>query len=134
MNNIYITDRDYLRLQSLVQLVHITRGPQIIKALSTVLKRAKVIASEQIQKDIITMNSRVRIKELKNSEEMEIKIVYPKDAHLPKGRISVLAPVGTAVLGCKVGDEIDWLLPQGTVTYKIEELIYQPEAGGDLDL
>ena len=134
MNTIYLTDQDYLRLHSLVQLVGIIRGPQVIKALSKKLKRAKVVASEQIQENIITMNSRVRIKELKTSEDMEIRIVYPKDANLAKQKISVLAPVGTAVLGCQVGDEIEWLLAQGKVIYKVEEIIYQPEAAGDLYL
>ncbi|QNF33786.1 nucleoside diphosphate kinase regulator [Adhaeribacter swui] len=134
MNTIYMTDKDYHRLHSLVQLVSVVRGPQVVKALSKELRRAKVVAAHEIQKDIITMNSTVQIKELKSKEEMEIKIVYPKDSNLAKQRISVLAPVATAVIGCKVGDEVEWPLADETLIYKVEEILYQPEAAGDLHL
>ena len=121
-------------MHHLVHWVSVTRGPQAVKALSKELKRAKVVAAQEIQKDVITMNSLVQIKELKSMEEMEIKIVYPKDSNLVKHRISVLAPMATAILGCRVGDEIEWSIANDTVIYKVEEILYQPEAAGNSQL
>ena len=131
---IYLTEKDYQRLHSLVQAQRHVNGPEAVEALGKELKRAKVVASEEIPVDVITMNSTVRLKELKSRSEMIITIVYPKDVDLTSRKVSVLAPVGTAILGCKVGDKIEWPLPKGPVTYKIEEILYQPEAEGDLYL
>ncbi|MBF9252705.1 nucleoside diphosphate kinase regulator [Pontibacter sp. 172403-2] len=135
MNTIYLTEKDHQRLHALVQAHRLSNGAHAVEALCKELKRAKVVASEEIPVDIVTMNSFVRLKELKSSSVMEITIVYPKDADLATRKISVLAPVATAVLGCKVGDEIEWPAPQGgIVTYKVEEILYQPEAAGDMYL
>ncbi|QNF33787.1 nucleoside diphosphate kinase regulator [Adhaeribacter swui] len=134
MNTIYLTEKDYQRLLTLVQAQRHVNGTSSVEALGKELKRAKVVAPEEIPVDVITMNSTVRLKELKSKAEMIVTIVYPKEVDLPSRKISVLAPIGTAVLGCRVGDKIDWPLPQGTATYRVEELIYQPEAAGDFHL
>ncbi|WP_242916426.1 nucleoside diphosphate kinase regulator [Pontibacter liquoris] len=135
MNTIYLTEKDHQRLHALVQAQRLTNGPRAVEALGKELKRAKVVATEEIPVDVVTMNSIVRLKELKSASEMEITIVYPKDADLASKKISVLAPVATAVLGCRVGDEVEWPAPQGgTVTYKVESILYQPEAAGDIYL
>ena len=80
------------------------------------------------------MNPLVKLREMISSAEMEITIVYSKDANLANRKVSVLAPVATAVLGCSVGDEVDWAGPQGTKKYRVEDIIYQPEAAGELYL
>lgn len=131
MNTIYLTQRDYQRLHSLVLAQRGISGPQAVEGLSRELKRARVVPSEEIPVDVVTMNSLVKLKDLKSSAVMEISIVYPKDADLANRKVSILAPVATAVLGCRVGDEVEWPAPQGTVKYKVEEIIYQPEAAGD---
>ncbi|WP_161888239.1 nucleoside diphosphate kinase regulator [Pontibacter russatus] len=131
MNTIYLTQRDYQRLHSLVLAQREISGPQAVEGLSRELKRARVVPSEEIPVDVVTMNSLVKLKDLKTSAVMEITIVYPKDADLANRKVSILAPVATAVLGCRVGDEVEWPAPQGTVKYKVEEIIYQPEAAGD---
>ena len=123
-NTIYLTDKDYNRLLQVVQSQRQKNGLFVVAALSQELKRAKVVSAKEIPADVITMNSR----------ELDIDIVYPKDADVGKRKVSVLAPVGTAVLGCKVGDEVKWPVAQGMVTYKVQELIYQPEAAGDFNL
>ena len=133
-NTIYLTDKDYNRLLQMVQSQRQKNGLFVVAALSQELKRAKVVSPTEIPADVITMNSRVRLKEMKSAAELDIDIVYPKDADVGKRKVSVLAPVGTAVLGCKVGDEVKWPVAQGMVTYKVEELIYQPEAAGDFNL
>jgi regulator of nucleoside diphosphate kinase len=135
MSTIYLTEKDYQRLHSLVQAQRMAVGPQAVDALCKELKRAEIVASEEIPTDVITMNSFVRLKELTSASTMEITIVYPKDADLSHRKISVLAPVATAVLGCKVGDEVEWAVANGgTVKYKVEEILYQPEAAGDFYL
>lgn len=131
MNVIYLTEKDYQRLHNLVQAQRLTSGTQAVEALSRELRRAKVVASEDIPADVITMNTLVRLREVKSSSEINITIVFPKDADLSNWKISVLAPIGTAVLGCKVGDEVEWTTPQGTVAYKVEEILFQPEAAGE---
>ena len=133
-NTIYLTDKDYNRLLQVVQSQRQKNGLFVVAALSQELKRAKVVSAKEIPADVITMNSRVRLKEMRSAAELDIDIVYPKDADVGKRKVSVLAPVGTAVLGCKVGDEVKWPVAQGMVTYKVQELIYQPEAAGDFNL
>ncbi|MCJ8165675.1 nucleoside diphosphate kinase regulator [Pontibacter sp. E15-1] len=135
MNTIYLTEKDHQRLHALVQAQRQTTGTHAVEALCKELKRAKVVPSEEIPVDVVTMNSFLRLRELKSSSVMEITITYPKDADLASRKISVLAPVATAILGCRVGDEIEWPAPNGsTVTYKVEEILYQPEAAGDFYL
>jgi regulator of nucleoside diphosphate kinase len=133
-NTIYLTDKDYYRLLQVVQSQRQKNGLFVVAALSQELKRAKVVPPTEIPADVITMNSRVRLKEMKSAAELDIDIVHTKDADVGNRKVSVLAPVGTAVLGCKVGDEVKWPVAQGMVTYKVEELIYQPEAAGDFNL
>ncbi len=134
MNTIYLTEKDYQRLHTLVQSERHVSSKQSLGPLCNELKRAKIVASEEIPVDVITMNSTVRLKELKSHSEIIITVVYPKEVNLSFRKVSVLAPIGTAVLGCRVGDVINWPLPQGTATYRVEEIIYQPKAEGDFHL
>ncbi|MEJ8755611.1 nucleoside diphosphate kinase regulator [Pontibacter sp. H259] len=134
MNTIYLTEKDYERLHNLVQVQRQNGSGAAVEGLCKELKRAKVVTSEEVPTDVVTMNSFVRLKDLKSGGVMEITIVYPKDADLSNRKISVLAPVATAILGCKVDDEIEWPAPQGMLKYKIEEILYQPEAAGDFYL
>jgi regulator of nucleoside diphosphate kinase len=84
--------------------------------------------------DVVTMNSRVRIKDLNSGEEMTLTLVFPAEANFDQGRVSIMAPIGTALIGCRAGDTVEWEVPSGTRKFKIEAVIYQPEAAGDYDL
>lgn len=132
MKTIYLTKADHVKLLALVEAERRTSGNQNIGPLSLELKRAQLVDSANIPPDIITMNSVVRLRELKTQTELEITLVYPKEADVTQRKISILAPVATAVLGCRVGDQIQWPLPKGTATYAVEAILYQPEAAGDL--
>lgn len=134
MNTIYVTEQDYERLLQLVLAQRTVSGPRAVEALNKELKRARVVAPEEIPAEVVTMNSLVRLRETQGAAEMEISVVYPKDANVPRRRISVLAPVGTAILGCRVGDEVKWAGRVGTIKYTVEEVIYQPEMAGDFNL
>ncbi|ARS35464.1 transcription elongation factor GreAB [Pontibacter actiniarum] len=134
MSTIYLTEKDHQRLHSLVQAHRLENNPAAVAALSKELKRAKVVPSAEVPVDVVTMNSLVKLKEMNSSTEMEITVVYPKDADLGSRKVSVLAPVGTAILGCRVGDEVSWPSPKGTVVYQVVEVVYQPEAAGNMYL
>jgi regulator of nucleoside diphosphate kinase len=83
--------------------------------------------------DVITMNSTVRLRDLDTDETFEYTLVYPQDANTDEDKVSVLAPVGTALIGNRVGDEIEWPVPSGTIHLKVEEVTYQPERVGEFD-
>jgi regulator of nucleoside diphosphate kinase len=134
MNPIYLTEKDYERLHSLVQVQRQNGVAASVDGLCKELKRAKVVASEEVPANVVTMNSVVRLKDMKTGNAMEITVVYPKDADLSTRKVSVLAPVATAILGCKIGDEVEWPAPQGMLSYKVESILYQPEASGDFYL
>jgi regulator of nucleoside diphosphate kinase len=80
------------------------------------------------------MNSRVRLRDLDSGEKMQISLVYPSAADASAKKVSVLAPIGTAILGYRTGDTIEWEVPAGVRRLKIEDVLYQPEASGDFSL
>lgn len=135
MNTIYLTELDYKRLIDLIQAQRQGSGNMAgVSKLGEELKRAERVPSEKIPADVITMNSRVMLKDLQSGNELEITLVYPKDANIQERKISILAPVGTAILGCREGDTVEWPVPSGTINYRIEKVTYQPESTGDLFL
>ena len=80
------------------------------------------------------MNSKVCLRDLDTGEELEYTLVFPGDANLEAGKISILAPVGTALIGYRSGDRISWTVPGGIRKLKIIKVLYQPEAAGDYHL
>jgi regulator of nucleoside diphosphate kinase len=95
------------------------------------LERAHVVAPREIPGDIVTMNSAVLVRDLDTEAGMALTLVFPSDTGLELGRISILAPVGTALLGYRVGATIEWKVPGRMRRLRIERMIYQPEASGD---
>ncbi len=98
------------------------------------VKRAVVLPSESIPADAITMNSKALLKDMDSGEEEVYTLVYPEDADLEDNRISILAPIGTAILGFREGDIFEWEVPAGPVRLRVEKILYQPEKAGDFDL
>ncbi len=97
------------------------------------LERANVVDSDQISAKIVTMNSTVKFVIESTSEEFELTLVYPDDIDSSGKKISILAPVGSALLGLSVGDEIEWPKPGGGVLkVKVKDVIYQPESASPL--
>jgi regulator of nucleoside diphosphate kinase len=125
---IYPTQNDMDRL---LKLVEAQPGKRFDK-LESELVRANVVSREKIPKDVVTMNSRVIFENETTRERREITLVYPERADIDAGKISVLVPVGTALLGLSVGQSIDWELPGGEKQrYRIVEVPFQPEAAGE---
>ena len=99
--------------------------------LAAELKRAVVIDARCIADDIVRMNSRVRFEDQSTGERREVTIVFPHEANTSTGSISVLTPVGTALLGLAVDQSIVWPFPDGTQhRLRVLKIIYQPEADG----
>jgi regulator of nucleoside diphosphate kinase len=133
---IFITEKDKERLQKIInEAKEFHSGSEIyLKNLEQELNRAKLIASEKIPHNVVTMNSKVVLKDLDTGEKMVYTLVYPTEANLTENKISVLAPVGTAIIGLREKDAIDWKIPDGLVRLEVEKILYQPEAAGDFDL
>lgn len=129
---IQITDYDFERLRELLRTSKLAgESDDAFLKLEKELERAEVVSSRKISADVVTMNSIVRIKDLDTNEEMILQLVFPSDSNLDERKISILAPVGTAILGYKVGDIVEWQVPAGIRRLRIEEVLYQPEAAGD---
>lgn len=133
--HIYITAQDKKRLTGLVYALlgqDDQRELPHIRQLAKEVEDATVITDPaQTPSDVVTMRSRVRLKPSGSGDPIEVTLVYPSEGDPENGQISVLAPLGTAMLGCKEGDSFDVDLPKGRSQYKVEEMLYQPESAGD---
>ena len=131
--NIFITDRDMKRLKGLLDSARrfLTRDHQYLETLQAELDQAEVVPSHQVPADVVTMNSHVRLRDMDTGAESEYRLVFPREADLAKGRISVLAPIGTAILGYRVGETVEFQVPVGRKRLKVKSILYQPEAAGD---
>ncbi len=135
-HTIYITEYDLKRLQELIGDARRVepRGKEYLESLERELAQGRVVASTEIPPDVVTMNSRVHLVDLDTQEEMVYTLVFPQDADLAQLKISVLAPIGTAMLGYRVGDTFTWQVPDGVRQLQIKRVLYQPEAAGDYHL
>lgn len=128
--DIIISTLDVERLEKLLEtLANDAVGKE---ELEIELERAEIVEPEEIPANVVTMNSTVRFKVASSDEEFEYTLVYPKDADGTNNKISILAPVGSAMLGLKEGDEIEWPKPGGggVLTVHIDKVVYQPEREG----
>ena len=131
IDSLLITVQDYERLSLLIQ--HVNENSAAL--LEEELSRAKIVSQKEIPSDVVTMNSKIRFLDEETLKETEITLVYPKDADVTKGKVSILAPVGTALIGLRIGQSIDWPMPnKARRRLKVINIDYQPEASGDWDL
>ena len=130
--NIIISTDDHERLGNLLFSGFATAfsDKPYIQSLRGELNIAKVVNPEEIPPDVVTMNSTVRLRQLRCKEIETYTLVYPEDANIAEGKLSVLAPIGTAILGYRVGDRVEWEVPSGQIRFKIEGLVFQPERDG----
>jgi regulator of nucleoside diphosphate kinase len=133
---IYVTEFDMKRLSSLLDCVQPwgDRDRNYLTRLKEELESAQIVSSREIPGDVVTMNSQARVRDLKSNEEIVFTLVFPAEADYERGRLSVLAPIGTALLGYRAGETVEWKVPAGVRRLKIEQVLYQPEAAGDYHL
>jgi len=134
--SICITESDKMRLEEIIAVARefSSQTRKDLETLAQELARAEVVDSREVRPDVVTMNSRVILQDVDTGEEMNYVLVFPKDADVSKGAISVLAPIGTAILGYSKGDVIEWRVPAGMRRIRIKEILYQPESAGDFHL
>ena len=128
---ILVTKKDLLRISHVLSF----QGSDEFESLELELDRAKVLQNDCVPADLVTMNSKFQFLNLQDDKEMTISLVYPSDSNFAEGKISVLAPLGSALLGLRVGQSINWMFPDGqTKTLKITRMLYQPEESEDWHL
>lgn len=128
---IIITRRDAERIESLLERAAAQASPGV-ERLQDELLRAQVVAPDEVPGDVVTMNSTVRFRIEGTSKEFSLKLVYPHDADGTAEKVSILAPIGSALLGLREGQAIDWPMPGGTTAkVRILEVVDQPERRGD---
>ena len=132
VRTILVTRSDMKELEQLLDLrgVSQARDRRHLETLAQELERAEVVPSERIPPDVVTMHSHVIVRDLDTGRDTGYTLVFPLDADINEGRISVLAPIGTALLGYREGDEIEWSVPGGVRRLKVVKVTYQPEASG----
>lgn len=124
-----IGDHDFAKLSRLLaarRLAFLSDRP-FLDALEAELEQAKVVPTQELPDEVIRMNSLVRVLDGNTSRECEYRIVYPGDADASQGRISVLAPIGAALLGYRVGDDVNWSTPGGVRRFHILSVDHQPD-------
>lgn len=129
---IVISENDAQRLESLLDALPGAAVPGKAELLAEI-ERAEVVAPEAIPPDVVTMNSTVRFTVSSSKDAFDLTLVYPKDVDDSGRTISILAPVGSALLGLSNGDEIEWSKPGGgMMKVRVDEILYQPERSGEL--
>ncbi|HUQ07489.1 MAG TPA: nucleoside diphosphate kinase regulator [Kofleriaceae bacterium] len=129
-NTIIVTDADLERLQPVLD----QNDSPLAESLDAELRRATIVPQREVPPDVVTMNSELVYEDVESGAKRVVRLVFPKDANATAGRISVLAPIGAALLGLHVGQEIEWRVPAGVRRIRVAEIRYQPEAAGHMGL
>ena len=127
---IHITGPDMLRLRQLLAVA--ADGPELDRAHLEMLRQeldwAVVVSAEEIPADVITMGTQARVFYVGTGQRHDCTLVYPWEADLALGRVSVLAPLGTALIGHRSGDDFVWAMPGVARRLRVERVLHQPEA------
>lgn len=126
---ILVTTRNMQRLLSLLDSTASSRNREAAENLESELAAAVVVAPEQIPPTVVTMGSTVRFRDEETGQTREVTLVYPQEANAQEGKVSILAPVGAALIGLSVGESVAWPLPGGRrKRFRLEAILYQPES------
>jgi regulator of nucleoside diphosphate kinase len=120
---IVITKIDAARLRELLAVrARSERDQDHLEELAAELERARIAEPEDVPADVITLYTRVEVFDLVSGERRELTLVLPRESDATAGRISVLAPLGTALLGYRAGDEVEWQMPGGLRRLRIDKV------------
>lgn len=136
MSNLIINKLDYARIRKVINDAKLNRSLSSVEEekLMNELNSATIVEPDAVPSDVVTMNSIVRLSFLNDNKQIQLQIVYPYQANVKEKKISILSPIATALIGYKVNDEIEWIVPAGLTKIRIDEIVYQPEAAGDYHL
>lgn len=125
LQNIVITKDDRIRLQTVIDRALQTgrESRHCVDDLQRELDRAQIVDPGSMPDGVVAMNSTVCLRDLDSNELETYTLVYPQDADINRNRISILAPVGTAIIGCHVGDVVAWSVPRGRVRWCVEDVV-----------
>lgn len=126
---IVMTHADHALLRDLLERIPM-RDRRHYRDFRRELARAERVSPREVPPDAVTLGSTVHLRELETDEPWTFTVCLPDEADIRESRISVLSPLGTAIIGCRVGDVVDWPVPAGTIRIEIENVVYQPEAAG----
>ena len=131
-----ITAEDRERLEGLLEspLASVAGPSNQFHGLRAELRQAAIVPADEVPPDVVTMNSTITLRDFETNDTETYTLVYPEDADIASNRLSVLAPIGTAILGQRVGDKLRWPVPAGWRRLRIEQVIYQPERAGAFQL
>ncbi|MFT3814476.1 MAG: nucleoside diphosphate kinase regulator [Acidovorax sp.] len=130
--HIILSSLDLDRIEALLAAIPASAFPGKTD-LQAELDRADVVAPEQMPPNVVTMNSTVQFTIAETGKAFCLTLVYPRDMDGSADRVSIFAPVGCALLGLSVGDELAWPGPGGkTMTVRVQQIVYQPESAGEL--
>ncbi len=132
MKQMLVTVNDYVRLIDQMEFTSLKmKMPRIVQQLYDALMSAKMLPPQNISKNVITMNSKVLLRDISSGREAELTITYPKDADNRERKVSVFSKIGIALLGQQTGNTVSWKVPDGIGQFEILRVTYQPEAVGD---
>ncbi|MCK9269015.1 MAG: nucleoside diphosphate kinase regulator [Bacteroidales bacterium] len=136
MKGLIVNRLDYGRIKKYIEQARQLRSINAAESekLLEELENAQVREPQDIPSDVVTMNSIVKVSFLNTKKEVQFQLVYPDQANFKEQKISIFSPIATALIGYKVGDEVEWVVPGGLTKLKIEQIVYQPEAAGDYQL
>lgn len=122
-----LNELDHVRIAKLVDA-----GNPAHAHVQALLDNADLVAPSDMAPDVVTMRSRVRVADEAGATARELTLAYPSEADAAQGQVSVLSPIGTALLGARVGEVAHWALPDGrAAVLRVEALLFQPEASGE---
>jgi regulator of nucleoside diphosphate kinase len=124
--SLIVTARDLARLRHVIDLHDTPTAEQ----LESELQRATVVDSHEVPPTVVTMNSEVVYEDVATGDRRVVRIVFPNEADAGRGKVSVMAPIGSALIGLSVGQETEWRVPGGRKRIRVVEIRYQPEASG----
>ena len=126
---IVITAHDHSRLEDIFHSAFIEAfyDKPYLADLRGELDAAEIVEAQELPADVVTMHSTVRLRDMQTKEEETYTLVYPEESNIAEGKISILAPIGTAILGYRVGDTVRWKVPSGLSRWRIEDVLAQPQ-------
>lgn len=132
-----INQYDLERLRELISVVRVfgrKEWQESADTLDTVLTDSRVISPREVPGDVVTMNSRVRLRDDVSGDEQVVVLVFPRDLHVHEANVCVLDPLGLGLFGRRLGDRFEVQSKKGSTTYQVDALLYQPESAGDFHI
>lgn len=123
-----LTELDHVRLRKLLDRIEGDRAEPLLDALD----QSQLVQPQEVAQDVVTMYTRVRVQDVEQRRDHVYTLCYPADAEPSDGFVSVLSPIGAALLGARLGERIEFARPDGRIArLELVEILFQPEASGD---